>query len=254
MHARNGTVDVKRPTANAFGPGEDEKAGRAAGHRRNSRAEQPTCSSTSSRTATTAKTKISGQKLFDEALRLARLAEKTGGPWPVLLLREAAASGYAPALYALATWYLHGRGVKKDYKKAFSLMKESAEQRFAPAEYDLAVSYELGKGVAKSDKSAFLFYCRAGEDGDLDGMTEVARCYWFGIGTSKNYRKAADWYLKAARQGNAESQTTMAKAYESGKGVRRSMRKAIFWYEKAAAQGDEEALRVLQELGSEAVS
>src|SRR6266704_1105482 len=88
-----------------------------------------------------------GQELYKKAERLARQADKNGNPLPVELLRQAAATGYAPAVYALANWHLHGKGVRKDYKKAFLLLRRSADQRYASAEYDLAVSYELGKGV-----------------------------------------------------------------------------------------------------------
>ena len=97
---------------------------------------------------------MGGRQQYEEALRLTRKAERAGGPLPVALLQEAAASGYAPALYALANWHLHGKGVKKDYKKAVSLLRKASHKNFAPAEYDLAVSYELGKGVKRSPRRA----------------------------------------------------------------------------------------------------
>ena len=34
------------------------------------------------------------------------------------LLEQSAAAGYARGHYALATWYLHGTGVKRNYKRA----------------------------------------------------------------------------------------------------------------------------------------
>jgi hypothetical protein len=45
---------------------------------------------------------------YEESERLARAAERNGGPLPVALLQEAADAGFAPALYALANWHLHG--------------------------------------------------------------------------------------------------------------------------------------------------
>ena len=252
LHAKNGTAGARKPTGAVNGRDGDRKGGRGAGRHRSARADRPAGGSTALGRAAPRKTKASGKKLYEEAFRLARVAENSNGPWPVSVLSEAAATRYAPALYALATWYLHGRGVKKDHKKAFTLLLESAEQKYAPAEYDLAVSFELGKGTVRSEKSAFFYYRRAAEHDDLGGMIEVARCYWFGIGTSQDYRKAANWYLKAARRGDAESQTTIAHIFESGEGVRRNMEKAIYWYEKAAAQHEPEALRVLQELSGKA--
>jgi hypothetical protein len=98
---------------------------------------------------------------YDQALKLAREADKCGGPLPVSLLRQAAQADYPPAVYALANWHLHGKGVKKDFKKAALLLTRAANQAFAPAQYDLAVSYELGKGVRKSPKKAWFFYLQA---------------------------------------------------------------------------------------------
>ena len=253
LHARNGTADAKKPTNGVNGRGADRRTGRGVG-RLQAKAERPAPGGTGVSRATARKTKAKGKDLYDEALRLARLAEKTDGPWPVTILREAAATGYAPAQYALATWYLFGRGVKRDYKKAFSLLLQSAEQNYALAEFDIAVSFEKGKGTDKSEKSAFRYYRRAAEHDDLSGMTEVARCYWFGIGTVKDCRKAANWYMKAARRGDSESQATIATLFESGEGVRRNMDKAIYWHEKAAAQHEPEAMRVLKELSSKASS
>ncbi len=254
LHAKNGTADARRPTSGANGRGDDRKGGKAAGRPKRAKTERPALDDVTFGNAMPRRSKALGKKLYEEAYRLARLAEKTDGPWPVAVLQDAAATGYAPALYALATWHLFGRGVKKDYKKAFSLLLASAEQNHPEAEYDIAVSFEAGKGTAKSKESAFRYYRRAAEHGDLGGMTEVARCYWFGIGTAKDCRKAANWYLKAARRGDAESQTTIAHIFEAGEGAPRNMEKAIFWYKKAAAQNEPEAVHVLQELSSKVSS
>ncbi len=99
---------------------------------------------------------MTGQQQYEEAEQLTRKADRMGGPLPVGLLQEAAAAGYAPAIYALANWHLHGKGVKKDYKKAVALLKQAATKKYAPAEYDLAVSYERGQGINKNSKAALL--------------------------------------------------------------------------------------------------
>src|SRR5437016_5175179 len=44
---------------------------------------------------------MNGQELYQKAERLARNADRNGGPLPVTLLQEAAATGYVPAIYAL---------------------------------------------------------------------------------------------------------------------------------------------------------
>src|SRR5216683_1444473 len=124
---------------------------------------------------------MTAQQQYEEALHVARKAERDGGPWPLQMLQEAADAGHPPALYALATWYLHGRAVRKNFKKAVALLKKASTANIPAAQYDLGVSYELGKGVAKSTKLAFRWYLRAARNGDPGGLTEVARCYYYGI-------------------------------------------------------------------------
>src|SRR5579872_6842397 len=118
---------------------------------------------------------MSGKEQYEEALLLAREADRNNGPLPVTLLQEAAKAAYTPAIYALANWYIHGKGVKKNFKKAVSLLKKAASDKYAPAEFDLAASYELGKGVTKNLKAALIWYRRAANGGDLDGQRELAR-------------------------------------------------------------------------------
>jgi TPR repeat protein len=149
--------------------------------------------------------RMNAEQLFRKAERLARAAEKNGGPLPVDLLRQAAELNYAPAIYALASWHLHGKGVAKDVKKAVGLLKKAADQEFPPAEYDLAVSFELGNGVSKSPAKAFSYYLRGAIHGDLDAQTEVARCFFHGIGVKPNRAEALKWYSTAAERGDEES-------------------------------------------------
>src|SRR4051794_37222733 len=98
---------------------------------------------------------MTGEKQYEEALRLARKADKSGGSLPVEILRQAADLNYPPAVYAWANWHLHGKGVSQDIKKAILLLKQAAECGYPAAEYDLAVSYATGQGVRKNQKMAF---------------------------------------------------------------------------------------------------
>jgi len=121
---------------------------------------------------------MTGQELLERTLILARKAERTGGPYPLVELRQAAEKEYPPAVYALATWYLHGREVKKNHKRAATLLRKAADAGFPPAEYDLAVCYELGSGVKKNLVKAFGYYLRAANNCDIDAQAEVARCFY----------------------------------------------------------------------------
>src|SRR5262249_30671028 len=63
------------------------------------------------------------------------------------LLKASATQGNRFAQYALGNWYIHGIGVRKNYKAAYLYFLSSAKQEHALAQYNLGVSLEKGKGV-----------------------------------------------------------------------------------------------------------
>jgi hypothetical protein len=222
-------------------PEEGRKVIRAYGHHLTSKPQRATVDPIDDLILTGDEVRMDGKLQYELALKTARKADRNGGDLPITLLRESASAGYPPALYALASWHLHGKGVRKDFKKAVALLKKAADKKYVPAEYDLAVSYELGQGVRKNFKAALVYYRRAANDGDADAAAEVARCYFHGIGTIKNMSEAAVWYLKAAERGDAEAQYAIARAFELGEGVAQDMSSALAWYRRAAGQGNRDA-------------
>jgi TPR repeat protein len=120
------------------------------------------------------------------------------------LLMQSHESGDSRATYALATWYLFGRYVKKDIKKAVTLLKQSADKKVPNALYDLAVCYEKGEGVSKDERQAFDLYMKAALRNESQSVQEVARCYWFGIGVNEDRRTAIIWYERAKELGVGE--------------------------------------------------
>lgn len=133
-----------------------------------------------------------GDKAYRSTLRAAqsgrfsdeKIAEK---------LARAADRGSPDALYALATWYLHGKHFSKNIKKAVVLLKTAAKRGVAEACYDLATCYALGAGVQKDEERAFELYMEAALRGDIDSHEELCRCYWYGTGTRKNKSIADLW-------------------------------------------------------------
>src|SRR4051794_33307131 len=107
---------------------------------------------------------------YQRALELARTVESSNGPWPLDLLQNAADYGDARAVYALATWYLFGRGVRKNHSTATTLLEKAADQKLPAAEYDLAVCYETGRGLTKDTGAAFRYYLRSAKHGDVNGQ------------------------------------------------------------------------------------
>jgi uncharacterized protein len=111
------------------------------------------------------------------------------------LLLEAHKRGDPRATYALATWFLFGKGnlVVKDVRKGVNLLRVAARFDEPNALHDLAVCYETGAGARRSEKMAFALYLRAALAGDPQSAYEVGRCYWYGIGSERNRRIANIW-------------------------------------------------------------
>ena len=114
------------------------------------------------------------------------------------LLLEANAKGSSEAGYALGTWYLFGRFVKKDLHKAVAYLIRSAEKGNVNAMFNLAVCYEKGAGVNRNLEKAFEYYFRAFNNGDFDAAYEVGRMFYYGLGVAKN-TVAAESFIKLGK-------------------------------------------------------
>ena len=135
---------------------------------------------------------MKGVKLYNKAVSLAQ------GKNPNLkevfnLLMQSFDLGNYKAAYALATWYLFGKLVNRDYKKACYYLSFAIKGNLPEAYYDLAVCYEGGKGVKKNTHQAFLYYLKAALLGDNEAKSEVCRCYYYGIGINKDLEVYSIW-------------------------------------------------------------
>ena len=117
------------------------------------------------------------------------------------LLQTAAHQKDSEALYAIGTWYLFGRFVKKDPSEAVKYFLQAIEGNWSDADYDLAVCYEKGVGIRKNKKAAFECYLNAALLGDKQSLYQVGRCYYYGIGVSKNMSIADIWLRHAEING-----------------------------------------------------
>ena len=118
--------------------------------------------------------------------RAESLAKKKKYKEAFVLLEEAESRHIPIASYALATWYLHGRYVKKDLQKGFEYLTKASKGDIKEAFYDLAVCYEKGSGTPKNLEKAFQNYLEASLLGDKDSYYEIVRCLYYGIGVKKN--------------------------------------------------------------------
>lgn len=133
-----------------------------------------------------------GDKLYYKALHLAE-QEDYDYHEVLHLLNESIKSGNKKASYALATWYLNGFHIRKNYKKAFQLLQIAVEGGaedgfilYKDALTDIAVCYELGNGVKKDKHKAYYYYFLAALNGDIQAKQELSRCLYYGIGITKD--------------------------------------------------------------------
>jgi uncharacterized protein len=169
------------------------------------------------------------------AYRIAlKLARKRQYRKALTYLNDAASRGNVHAIYALATWYLFGRGVKRDPAKAVQLLKQASRRNHAKACFDLAVCFETGNGTRVDRQRAFRLYMRATQCGDMEAALEVGRMLYWGIGVHKSQKEASQFILRAARSGIDEARFLMGVICESGDGIPQNFGRARRWYAKVS--------------------
>lgn len=103
------------------------------------------------------------------------------------IVESLAAQGDALAMYARATWYLHGsNGYELDLIKARELLEQSSQLLVPEAMYDLAVLIEKNDKSRNRKRRAFALYAIAAAMGDRDSLVEMERCFYWGIGIYKD--------------------------------------------------------------------
>lgn len=137
---------------------------------------------------------------YDKALKLSS-ASTPDYEAAYKLLVMASEDGDDRATYALGTWYLFGRFVRKNLCEAVKFLKAASEAGNAAATYDLAVCYEEGKGVKENHTLAFRLYVKAALWGDKQSVAEVGRMHYYGIGTERNRKLANVWLDRADELG-----------------------------------------------------
>ena len=145
-----------------------------------------------------------------EGVRRARFARAYGTPnlfGARIFLEQAAAQGYAHAIYALGKEYdVGGPAFPHDVARATEMFRAAAMLGHVDAQVDLATQYLLGRGGVPQDDHV-----------------------------------AAQWYERAAEAGHWGAQFLIASMYEHGNGVNRDEALALQWYERAGQGGDEVA-------------
>lgn len=85
-------------------------------------------------------------------------------------IEKNSAAGYS----GLGTMYLYGKGVDKDYAKAFRFFNKAAEQGLVEAQYQIGIMYYNGYGVARNFQDAFKYFYLASQAGYVLGYYYLA--------------------------------------------------------------------------------
>ena len=135
------------------------------------------------------------------ALRLAR-RPNADNKRVLSLLTEAAEAGSGEAAVAIASWYVHGKYVSKNLKRATEWFAMAARLGCADGYYGIAVAHHLGKGgMTKNLRMAFENYLCAALRGEANAIREVGRCYWHGYGVKRDHGLAEIWLQRADELG-----------------------------------------------------
>ena len=132
--------------------------------------------------------------------------------------------------------------IQREYEKAFELFNEAAALGYAPAIYNTAVCYLRGEGVEKDSIEAFRSFRKAANLGEEKALHNLASCYMRGIGTAKNDSLALHYYTMSALNGSAISQAILGYMYMNGTGVEQDSIKGREWYGKASEQDEPTSL------------
>ncbi|KUE73292.1 hypothetical protein AUQ37_02330 [Candidatus Methanomethylophilus sp. 1R26] len=194
----------------------------------------------------------------------------------------AAEDGFMKSQYTVANCYAHGRGTKRNFKKALELHKELADKGYIKSMLYVGEAYYNGDG-APTDAAEGVKYLRMGAEKE-DALCEyyMGDAYTAGRGVEKDPRKAEQWYkraashghilsrkildakgvayggsdaespfesfLRKAKSGDAQSMYIVGRYYEDGIGIDADIDQAKVWYGSAAKKGNEAAKRALADI------
>ena len=156
-------------------------------------------------------------------------------------LRKAALEGDPKAQFIVASSYLGGRVVKRDFAKAAQWYAKAAAQGLPVAQYRLGTLYERGRGLPRDAARARHWYERAARAGNVKAMHNLAVILADNKDGKADYAAAAHWFKAAAEHGLRDSQYNLAVLYLRGLGVKADKSQAYKWFALAARSGDMDA-------------
>jgi localization factor PodJL len=157
-------------------------------------------------------------------------------------LRNDAATGDTAAQFIVASRFMDGERIQRNFEQAAVWYEKAANAGLAPAQYRIATLYERGRGVNRSLPTALEWYRKAAALGNVRSMHNAA-VLLAGTELGKpDYTEAKKWFSLAASHGLKDSQYNLAVLFERGYvGGKPELDEALFWFLAAAQQNDAEA-------------
>jgi TPR repeat protein len=153
-------------------------------------------------------------------------------------LRNAAEQGGSDAQHKLGSLYRDGIGVQKDQAEATRWFRMAAEQGSASAQYDLGTMFDVAARTHEEYSEAAFWYRRAADSGHPMAQYSLGVFYANGLGLSEDDSEALKLYRKSAEQGYVRAQLSLGIALAKGEGIGEDARESSEWMRKAAEQGD----------------
>ena len=135
---------------------------------------------------------------------------------------------------------LNGIGVKKDPRAAIRDFELAAAMNSSLGELWLGFTYARGLGgKAINAETAYRHYRKSAQLGNPAGYLMVALCLRDGVGTGMGPSKAAKSYLnEAVKLGNTDAMYEMGLLYSNGVFVDKNLTEAVKWFRRAAEAGN----------------
>ena len=160
-------------------------------------------------------------------------------------------TGYARACYLLGICYYEGKGVEKDWDKAFHWFHEGAKMEDNPAhdavrdaQYMLGLCFEQAIGTERDMGKALICWIKAAKLGHTEAQYRAGE---IAIAEFGEYDDGIEFLRKSAEQGNPFAMRFLGFAYEG-----KDKAESDDWYAKATAalytaakQGDPRAMHDL---------
>ena len=118
----------------------------------------------------------------------------------------------------LGLTYLYGRGVEKDYQKAFKYFHLAADQGWVDGQLQLGTMYFSGLGVRRDYKMAIKYFNLASQSGHVLAYFNLAQMHATGTGVLRSCHHATELFKHVAERGRwAESFMDAHALYEQGR-------------------------------------